>query len=660
MFFSQHDHEDGVADSDSRHNLWRKVAFTAAVLGCSVLALFAVLYAAGVLPTLRSSPPVQKHSSDAMVVRGETTMDSAHSPASEIDNPAHDGWPTELFSSLAKKQLDRLTTLMAEDPTPTAKDLAPLVTGDFVCTPLLPIQRQTVFQDNDFQIQRAHQEDAPDDQVTGSDDHATQRQEYSQSQGFAEAIQSLLKPFSIGTDIHCKLKIFRVEPAANHISTWQYFSCSGKTKEGMVEQHATWRIRWTKEADGTIPRMESIQVEDFEMIDSSLGPETMFVDCTESILEGNDSYAEQLSWGLNQWLQRTQERRHLLGSPGIALEDVNGDGLEDLYLCQELGLPNLLFLQNPDGTLTDVSAAWGMDWLQHGRSALLVDLDNDGDQDLVVGFFGGVLIASNEEGERFQLRTVLETSEDVMSLSAADYDKDGDLDIYVPAYYYSPNEVDSNSRAGNMPGATGNLVFHDANTGAENSLLRNEIIDDDWAFEDVTIESGLSANNSRYSYAAAWEDYDNDGDQDLYVANDFGRDNLYQNSGGHFKDVAEDLGAEDAAAGMGVTWGDFNRDGWMDAYISNMWSSAGNRITRQSQFKTNAPPELKKRLQRLARGNTLLANQQGKSFRNVSAEAEVEVGRWAWSSKFVDLNNDGWEDLVVANGYVTNTDKSDL
>ena len=90
-FFSQHDHEDGVADSDSRHNLWRKVAFTAAVLGCSVLALFAVLYAAGVLPTLRSSPPVQKHSSDAMVVRGETT-NGFGAFASERDRQSGPRW----------------------------------------------------------------------------------------------------------------------------------------------------------------------------------------------------------------------------------------------------------------------------------------------------------------------------------------------------------------------------------------------------------------------------------------------------------------------------------------------------------------------------------------------------------------------------------------
>ena len=649
-----------MADCDHRRFFWTKLVRTTVILGFIALALCAVLYTTGVLPDLRLSPNVHENKWDATAVRSKIRANLSGSSSIEIDNPASDGWPTELFSGLAKKQLDKLAALMAAGYAPTAETLSPLVTGDFVCGPLLPVRLQTVFQDNEFHIQRNLENNAFEDGAAASGDKATSHKEYFNSEGFSEALRALLEPFSDGTDIHCKLKIFRVEVATDSISTEQYFSCSGKTKDGMVEQHATWRINWTKDADGIIPRIKSIQVEDFEMSDVQhrMGP--VFVDCTDSILGGTDSYSQQLSWGMNHWLQRTQERRHLLGSPGVAIGDVNGDGLEDLYLCQELGLPNLLFLQNPDGTLDDVSAAWGIDWLQHSRSALLVDLDNDKDQDLVVGFFGGVLIASNESNKRFKVRTVLETSEDVMSLSASDFDEDGDLDIYVSAYFHSPNEVDGNQRAGNMTGASGNLVFHDANTGASNSLLRNEIVDDDWTFTDVTEETGLIANNSRYSYAAAWEDYDNDGDQDLYVANDFGRDNLYQNTAGHFTDVGKEVGAEDAAAGMAVTWGDFNRDGWMDAYISNMWSSAGNRITHQPQFKTNASPELKTRFQRLARGNTLLANQQDGSFRDVSAQSEVEIGRWAWSSKFLDWNNDGWEDLVVANGYVTNTDKSDL
>jgi hypothetical protein len=73
-------------------------------------------------------------------------------------------------------------------------------------------------------------------------------------------------------------------------------------------------------------------------------------------------------------------------------------------------------------------------------------------------------------------------------------------------------------------------------------------------------------NNQRFSYAAAWDDYDQDGDFDLYVANDFGRNNLYRNDRTGFEDVADELGVEDTGSGMSVSWGDVNGDGWMDLY----------------------------------------------------------------------------------------------
>ena len=93
--------------------------------------------------------------------------------------------------------------------------------------------------------------------------------------------------------------------------------------------------------------------------------------------------------------------------------------------------------------------------------------------------------------------------------------------------------------------------------------------------------SGIDENNRRFSRSACWEDYDNDGDQDLYVANDFGRNNLYRNDGGHFDRRCRLAGdVEDSAAGMSAAWGDFNRDGNMDIYVANMFSSAGSRITR--------------------------------------------------------------------------------
>ena len=111
---------------------------------------------------------------------------------------------------------------------------------------------------------------------------------------------------------------------------------------------------------------------------------------------------------------------------------------------------------------------------------------------------------------------------------------------------------------------------------------------------------------------------------------------------------------------MSITWGDYDRDGWLDAYVSNMWSSAGNRITRQEQFKPGVSKVDKELYQYLARGNTLLRNLGDGTFADVSVADGVTMGRWAWSSNFVDLNNDGWQDLFVANGYITTDDTADL
>ena len=171
----------------------------------------------------------------------------------------------------------------------------------------------------------------------------------------------------------------------------------------------------------------------------------------------------------------------------------------------------------------------------------------------------------------------------------------------------------------------------------------------------------MGERNDRHSFAASWEDYDNDGDPDLYVANDFGRNNLYRNDGAKFVDVAAAAGVEDMSAGMGVTWGDYNRDGRMDLYISNMFSAAGNRVTYQRQFRTGADQSTLPGFQRHARGNSLFQqNSAEATFADVSVGAGVTMGRWAWGAKFVDLNNDGWEDLYVANGYITSDAKDDL
>jgi hypothetical protein len=354
---------------------------------------------------------------------------------------------------------------------------------------------------------------------------------------------------------------------------------------------------------------------------------------------------------MNTWLNLRD--MDVIGNPALAIGDVNGDGLDDLYVCQEKGLPNRLFLQNRDGSATDESNEWQVNWLHNSRAALIVDFDNDGDQDLAVGIIGHVILASNEGG-RFKIRAVVR-ADDPTSLCAADYDNDGDLDLYVCS------DEEAHRRNSPRRRRIEGIAFSDDGLGGGNNLLlRNELSDaQPWTFTDVTEETGLNIQNQRHSLAASWEDYDNDGDQDLYVANDGGRNNLYRNDNGRFVDVTESTGSRDDAFGMSVTWGDYNLDGRMDVYVSNMFSSAGNRITFQEQFLKN-DHELRKLRQRSARGNTLLKSEKDGSFSDVSSDAGVTVGRWAWSSNFVDINNDGRLDLVVANGYITTDDTGDL
>ena len=111
---------------------------------------------------------------------------------------------------------------------------------------------------------------------------------------------------------------------------------------------------------------------------------------------------------------------------------------------------------------------------------------------------------------------------------------------------------------------------------------------------------------------------------------------------------------------MSVAWCDYNGDGRPDLYVGNMFSSAGERIAYQRRFQPDADDEVRRQFQRHARGNTLFENSGDGTFRDVSIDRNVTMGRWAWGSPFVDINNDGRPDLLVANGYITGEDTNDL
>ncbi len=470
---------------------------------------------------------------------------------------------------------------------------------------------------------------------------------------------------TIGQLERSKFKLFKVDYQNPQTPvTWQYLTVAGPyatlKPSGYLEKHMTWRIewRWDPEAQ-TPPQVTAMTLEDMEEVWLKTGSgRPQFTDATEDVIGASDAYREQLSRGTDYWRQRIEvfNRFFKFGHQGLAIGDANGDGLDDVYVCQNGGLPNRLFLQRPDGTAKEVASESGVDLLDLTRSALFIDLDNDGDQDLVLAADTGLLAFQNDGRGRFDPKLRYPKVRNAFSLTAVDYDNDSDLDLYVCRYFANQEEG---------AGLAVPVPYFDANNGGGNFLIRNDgpaANPGNWLdFSDATQASGLDTqNNRRFSFAAVWEDIDLDGDQDLFVANDFGQKNLYLNHRGAFKDIALSAGINDGGFGMAACSGDFDGDGRPDLYAGNMFSAAGSRITRQPQFRPGIASGTLARFQHMARGNSLFRNLGQARFQDVSETAGVTLGRWSWGSLFGDLDNDGWEDLFVANGYVTGKVPDDL
>jgi hypothetical protein len=537
------------------------------------------------------------------------------------DAAADAGWESEESSDAAQGVLKKLIASVADPASGQGKAPA------FKTQRWRPAAREKVFADKSVEVWRAKPDsgDAP----------------------AGAAMASLREPYDAKARLEVKLKTFRVTPPDKDgaFTTEVLVLVGGAGRTGTVQQNAHWRCGWS---GGAEPVLRSIAVLSYEEI-LPVAAGLRYEDMTPSVFRGVESFRTQLLRGIDHWRPRLQGDfgNDVNGLEGLALGDADGDGLDDLYVCQQGGLPNKLYLRNADGTLRDFSSESGTDWMEVTRAALLVDLDNDGDQDLALAQGWYYMLMENDGKARFTKKAEVRAEANLHSLAAADADLDGDLDLY----FCGRNPAREMAQSEGILGQP--MPYHDANNGGPNIYLRN---DGNWIFTEATVEAGLDVNNRRYSYACSWEDYDLDGDPDLYVANDFGRNNLYRNDGGKFTDVAGELGVEDISAGMGVTWGDPNNDGRPDIYVSNMFSSAGNRIAYQRHWRAGAANA---EFQRHARGNSLFLN-AGNLFNDVSVSAGVTMGRWAWGAHFADLNNDGWEDLYVANGFITTEDTNDL
>lgn len=338
----------------------------------------------------------------------------------------------------------------------------------------------------------------------------------------------------------------------------------------------------------------------------------------------------------------TPERHlHLFMGSGLGWLDYDGDDWPDLYLCQGAAWPprqesNLArsdqLFRNRHGTFENVTEVCGLRNFEYSMGAAVGDFDSDGFPDLYVTSFGpNSLYRNNGDGTWTEVvgQPALNDGRFGASCTWADIEGDGDLDLYVTNYlqmdradYPLCSHVELGRR---YPGGC-----HPRYQKHEyDLLLRNN---GDGTFDDVSAASGLLAESPRAGLGVVVCDFDEDGDQDFYVANDTVNNQLWINAGdGTFTDDALLMGVAVnglgvAEAGMGVAAGDVDGDGMTDLFVTNYFNET----------------------------NTLYRNDRV-AFTDVTAEfglAAPSRQRLGFGTSLVDANNDGWLDLFVANGHV--------
>lgn len=557
--------------------------------------------------------------------------------AGPLPDPVAEGWTSEGFAEAAGVALKHLGEALQFPVVPALGEI-----GTAPTDPLLPQDAVTELATPAFTVRRATQVVGPRTTL-------------------ADALGSLRLAFDPATGVtRFKFKVIDVQESDR--TTRQFVGLFGRSADGgLLEINATWRVRWSGTA--AAPVVAEVWREAHEETRFSR-PSPLFADATDTVLPKDEAVRRQFLHGTDDWRQQIEvfHRMYKFAYNGIAVGDADGDGLDDLFSCQNGGLPNRLFLQNPDGTLRDATTASGLGHLDATQGALFLDLDNDGDQDLVASMPSGLVFFENAGNARFTPRARSPVAQAGYSLAAADFDRNGFVDVYVCRYH--ADRRDGARLAVPVP-------YFNAENGGANYLVKNlgPSGDGGWLqFQDATKETGLDAKNSRFSFAAVWDDLDDDGDDDLYVANDFGRNVCYLNDlvptgKPVFRETAMDIGLKDGGFGMSAATADFNRDGRRDIYVGNMFSSAGSRVTRQPKFRPGDPVGIIEEFQHMARGNSLYLGQGrpgAPHFDDVSLPSGTTMGRWAWGSLPADINNDGWEDIVVANGYITGQRPDDL
>ncbi len=338
------------------------------------------------------------------------------------------------------------------------------------------------------------------------------------------------------------------------------------------------------------------------------------------------------------------EKNHIQEASGTggAFFDYDGDGYLDLYIVNAWRIvdrkvvlkgANVLYRNRGDGTFADVTAQAGVGDRGWGAGVCVGDFDNDDHPDLYVTNAGrNVLYRNNGDGTFADVTKLAGVGNPGMGTGAAflDYDGDGYLDLYVANYVRSTLEEVLGAERTRMWRGVGKVLLGPRGLqGDADVFYRNN---GDGTFTDVTASAGLLGRVPFYGFGVCAADYDDDGDADIYVANDTNPNFIYRNNGdGTFKEVGAWMNAARtkggiAQAGMGVDAGDYDNDGDFDFFVTNF-----------------------------SQDYSTLYQNQGRYFEDITPKAGLWKSTYmslSWGTTFFDYDNDGVLDLFIANGHI--------
>lgn len=344
---------------------------------------------------------------------------------------------------------------------------------------------------------------------------------------------------------------------------------------------------------------------------------------------------------------------------GVAIGDVNNDGLQDIYFTGNM-VENKLYLNKGDMQFEDITASaqvGGDDrWV---TGVTMADVNADGWLDIYVSVSGKFatnknLLYLNNGAAEGGIPTFTEGAEAAGIADEGrstqgvffDYDKDGDLDLYVANYPFTSFKT---------PNYSYQILIQRKDPTKSDKLYRNK---GDGTFEDVSAAAGIL--NFGLSLSATVADYNNDGWEDIYVSNDFATpDYFYFNNGdGTFTDRVKETTQHIAFFGMGADAGDFNNDGLMDLVQMDM-TPEDNRRNKANMASMNPAGFWEivnmgmhyQYMQNVLQLNNGISTEDGlPHYSDISRLAGLSSTDWSWASLLADLDNDGWKDIFITNG----------